>query len=368
MNKVQILVRRVYKLLKKTQPMLNEYDVVWWGPYFIPRSRQWYPSHFTLYDGTLYVRLFIGYASYGLSWKVGSNAVEFERGPSGGDYYNDDYLWTQTFVQIERRMRFAIKDFSRYNRFVENNLPLTSRTGKIQRHLTWPRTMRSALPKRQIGKLERLLEDVKGVPRLSTITVDDYLHIVATAYNATFKELRPLSPLQKYKKRADSRHGGLLDLPSKDPKAFAEWFHSRRWTGAHPWEIVFGHPHGIMLSPHFDENHKLWSYALWVDSLGWYATAARMAIALGDSRVPLTFHDHQKVLDALKGIDFVDIGPDLDAVHYDELKEKRQDSLRFIEWDEIPQLSSVTTDQVIRIKRAEVEKPKDAPATETSTF
>ncbi|MBI3291942.1 MAG: hypothetical protein HYZ73_03925 [Elusimicrobia bacterium] len=306
-----------------------------------------------MFDGLLYCRLFIPPGSYGLSWKVGSNNVEFERGSSPGDYYNDEYLWTKALVQIERRLRSALGDFARYNRFVEKNLPFSCRAGKVQRRLTWPKNARPPLPLRQIRQLESVLDAAKNLSPLGAVTLSHYLNTVAIAYDAVFKELRPLSPLEKYKKKADGRHGGLLDLPPEDPEAFSKWFYSRQWAGTHPWEIVFGYPHGIMLSPHYHEESRLWNYVMWVDSLGWYASAAWMAIALCKHKIPFEFHGQKEVTDALKGIDEVDICPDLYAVHYDDLKKKRPDALRFIRWDPIPQLSPITPDQTARISQTE---------------
>ncbi len=181
------------------------------------------------------------------------------------------------------------------------------------------------------------------------MTLSRYLKTVEMAYDAVFKDLRDLPPIQKYRKKADGRHGGLLDLPAVEARAFAEWFHSRRWSGSHPWEIVFGHPHGIMISPKPDEARDRWSFALWVDSMGWYAPAARMAMALGERQIPVEVLNHQAVLDALKGVDEVEVGPDLYMVHFDDLKNNRPDALRSIRWDPIPQLSPITPDQAARI-------------------
>lgn len=59
------------------------------------------------------------------------------------------------------------------------------------------------------------------------LTLSQYLKTAAIAYDAGFKELCSFSPLQKYKKKADGRHGGLLDLSHHDADAFDKWFHSR---------------------------------------------------------------------------------------------------------------------------------------------
>lgn len=123
-------------------------------------------------------------------------------------------------------------------------------------------------PTRQLQHLESTLSEATKCPRLRRMTLAQYLNTAAVAYDAGFRELRAFSPRQKYQKKADGRHGGLLDLPPHDATAFEQWFHSPAWTGCHPWEIVFGHPHGIMLSPRYHQEDCSWSYWLWVDALG----------------------------------------------------------------------------------------------------
>ncbi len=54
---VTVNLTKLYSLLKKTDPVPDEYDVVWHGPYHVPRSRQWNPSHFMLYGGKLFCTL-----------------------------------------------------------------------------------------------------------------------------------------------------------------------------------------------------------------------------------------------------------------------------------------------------------------------
>ena len=173
--------------------------------------------------------------------------MEFEKTTLTGDYYNDDELWRKALDQIERRLKSALKNLARYNRFVEKKFPLACRTGKIKRELTRPRKSKRPLSIHKIQLLEETLDRARNQPLVHAMTLNRYMRTVAIAYDAGFKELRSLSPLAKYKKKADGRHGGLLDISSHDPIAFSKWFHSEAWSGCHPWEIVFGHPHGSFI-------------------------------------------------------------------------------------------------------------------------
>src|SRR3989338_106344 len=353
MVKLSTQLQRVFALLKKTQPIADPIDVAWWGPYFIPRRGQWHPSYFTLYRRVLYARLLIPPGGYVLSWNVGSSLVKFESEAMAGDYYNNDYLWKKASNQIEHRLKAALKNNPQYNRLVKKKLPVACRTGKIRRDLVWPRNAKRPVSFRQMRLLEKAFNEAKKCPPLQRMTLKQYLKAAAIAYDAGFKELRPFSPLQKYQKKADKRHGGLLDLHLHDADAFDKWFRSRAWEGCHPWEIVYGHPHGIMLSPRYHEEIRRWSYWLWVDSLGWYVTAAKMAIALARHKIPFEFQNQNAFLDTLYGRDEVEVGPGLYEVKYDELKKERPDSIAHIQWDLIPQLSLVTRDQFKRDRKAE---------------
>ena len=88
---------------------------------------------------------------------------------------------------------------------------------------------------------------------------------------------------------------------------------------------------------------------MWVDSLGWYREAAKMAMALGEHEVPFELQKQEEVLDVLEGLDEVEVGPDLYMTHYDDLKEQRADALPSIRWDPIPRITLITPDQAARV-------------------
>lgn len=350
MNSPQTLLRRIFALLQRLQPVPEEYDVLWRGPYFIPRSGQWHPSTFMLYRGTLFVSLYIGWRWHGMSWPVGSDEIEAKRGlGSDADDLGED-IWQSALTQIERRLRSAVRDPEAYNRRVRRYLPLSCRTGKIERCLSWPKGTRRPLALRQVRRLERAMQRSCRPCPIREMTLARYLSVVAIAYDAAFKELRTLSAHEKYKARADGRHGGLMELPPDDAAAFSGWYHSGRWAGTHPWEIVFGHPHGILISPRQESEGTQWSYRLSVSSEGWYATAARMALALVAADVPFEFFDSRRVTSALAGVDEVEVGPGLRQIHYDELRDLRPDALSAIRWDPIPALAPITPQQTVRVR------------------
>jgi hypothetical protein len=140
----------------------------------------------------------------------------------------------------------------------------------------------------------------------------------------------------------------MLDLPLNGAKAFTRWFNSQRWAGAHPWEIVYGNPHGVMLSPCHDEKTSGWSFDFSVHTESLYAIAVKMAIALARHAIPFEFYNGAKVVAVLRGEDMVEIGP-RKALELGNLKAIRPDSIKHIQWDPIPQISPISMDQRQRL-------------------
>jgi hypothetical protein len=160
--------------------------------------------------------------------------------------------------------------------------------------------------------------------------------------------LAGLSPREQHALSADSRHGGLLDIPDADPLAFREWFESKMWSGGHPWEIVFGHPHGILFSPLPDDDRR-WRFHLSVESPGLYLRTVKMAIALGETGAPFAFHDRDSIVAALRGIDDVEIGPSYGMLSLSCLRETRPEAIDRVRWDPIADIQPITNIQRHRV-------------------
>jgi hypothetical protein len=336
-------------LLRRTAPTADDYDVAWHGPYYVPRSRQWHPTRFLLYGGHLYATVSLGWEVERLTWRVGSDEVRFER-LSGWSSQRAECLWRRVLEQVVAKLRAAVASPESYNRRVQRLLPFACRVGKIERRLTWPRGQRPPFSEARLRKLEKLLAKAPERPGLRAMTRSRFLMTAAVALDAAFGDLKGLTPLAKYQRRADTRHGGLLDLPASDAQAFEKWYESRAWSGSHPWEIVFGHPHGILLSPIHGDGE--WRFCLSVDSLGFYVEAVQMAIALLEDGAPLDFHRVDEVLAALRGTDLVEVGPFYDQIRLEELETVRPGARDLVQWDPIPPITLATDEDRRRIARA----------------
>ena len=102
---------------------------------------------------------------------------------------------------------------------------------------------------------------------------------------------------------------------------------------------MFGHPHGILLSPLLAAG--AWRFFLSVDALGLYRDAARMAIALAAAGVPFELTRAADVVAALRGEDWIEIGPFRGQMTLDELEERRRGATSQVSWDDPPRLVAV---------------------------
>jgi len=328
--------------------MPGSYDVEWWTPYFIPRPRQWHRSRFMLYGGHVYGSLEIGWTTYSASWGIGSGDVSYEGSGSFAITHEPAVLWAAALSQLTRRLKSALANPTVFNRRVRRLIPLDARTGHMKRKWTWPKGTRPPLSRTELALLETACERGLRSDSWATLTSASYFELVDRAYDSAFPEMKDLTAREKHSSKADSRHGGLLDLPARDERAFREWFESRVWSGTHPWEIVFGHPHGILFSPLLNDDGT-WRFHLSVDSPGLFLHAVQMAIALGEKGVPFQLHGKNDVVATLRGVDLVEVGPYYDQLSLARLRETRPDAIDHVRWDAVAEIYPITPVQRSRV-------------------
>lgn len=162
------------------------------------------------------------FAPLELGWRVGADEVALPHTRGWGEFLNGPEISTRILDQARRRLSWALANPERYNRHLERHLPLAARVGWLQRHFPWPTGMEPWLPDAELRAFAAALERGGHHPARPDLTVDRFLADAAVAYDAAFPELEPLAPLDKYRRRADTRHGGLLDLAPDDATAFRE--------------------------------------------------------------------------------------------------------------------------------------------------
>jgi hypothetical protein len=338
----------LFGLLKETEPIVETYDVAWWGPYFIPRARQWHRSRFLLYGGRLFGSIEAGWTTYPSTWNTSSGEVVIERPSSFSMAWEPQALWTSALPQLTRRLKAAIENPDVFNRRVRRLIPFEARTGRVVRKWTWPKQTRTPLSKMELSRLESACARGERANSWNSLTSGKYLEIVGRAYDAVYPDMRNLAAREKYSLKADNRHGGLLDLPDQDARAFRDWYMSRTWSGTHPWEIVFGHPHGVLLSP-VPAPDAGWRFHLSVDSPGMFLDAVKMAIALGDASAPFMFYGKDRVVSALRGADLVEVGPFFNQLSLADLRDVRPEAVDRVDWDPVVEIHPVSAVQQDRV-------------------
>lgn len=338
----------VFGLLRGLQPLVDEYDVVWSGPWFVDRGR-WHASRFQLVLGKLYGTLYVGRSTSTAVWALGSNDVDFERWSSAFDLpWHEPELWRRALLQFVPKLTAVQRNPEAFTRRMQRLVPLAARSGTLQRRLTWPKHARAPLSPSGLSAHDEACRRGRDAPTWPCLSVNGYLSVVATACDAVFDDVRDLTPEGKYRRHADMRDGGLLGLPLDNAAAFEAWYHSGAYSGGHPWEIVFGHPHGIILAPR--EVDGGWRFHLHVSSKGWYVEAVTMATALGKAGVPFEFYGKDQVVAALRGTDRVEIGPLRSQMSLDELREVRPDSVGRVRWQPIPRYARISPRQARRVE------------------
>lgn len=348
------VLKTLLELLAQIEPAADNIDVAWHGPYYIAGPRRWDSTYFSIYQHTLYASMSFGFDHYGLQWPLGGSTVEFDRGYRQGEFSNNEQLWAKVLQQVTVRLRSALANPAAYNARVQRRLPHECRSGHVRRSLSWPKDTNPLIPEQTLLNLEGALVDAAAVPRLRSMTAERYLTSAAIAYAAVFAPPKVDSTARHtYQTRADGRHGGLLDLPPRSGAAFRAWFHSRAWAGSHPWEILFGHPHGVMFSPHEHTDAKGgWSFLLSVHSTAWYGATVQMALALAAGGIGFEFSNHTEVLAALRGSDLIEVGPTSRELCFEELRELRPDALAQVVWQPIPLITPISAAQRLRVSAA----------------
>lgn len=330
-------LRRVLRLLERFEPVREDGDTLWDGPFYIPRAGVWWPTSFLRYQNQLFCSVEMGWSRPRLTWTVGKSEIQFEGTPPiGSTVPNDERLWGRVLEQVERRLSRALENEAAFNARVARQLPPTSRTGLVLRKFTWAPRAPPPMSNAQLSKLAGALAQARQAPAMRQLSRHTFLRTAALAYDGAYPEHRLIAPAQKYRRKADGRHGGLLDLGLHDAPAFRRWVSSRKWAGSHPWEIVFAHPHGILLTPRLEEGR--WRFWLSAGTVGLYVVTARMAISLGEANVPVELVDETKVLAALRGEDAVEVGPFYGQLSLDELESARPGTASKVVWNEPPRL------------------------------
>ena len=226
------------------------------------------------------------------------------------------------FHQISREISAALADPERYRQSLAKRIPLTERFVRVQRERLW-----EALPDSEHYIIYEMTpserqefqdiayhlkeETVMSKPPISGFSAADYFHCCKLCFDAAGlgDDDLGLSPRDRYKKHADGRHGGLLNLPEKSSDAFLKWLTSSEWHGSHPWEIRRGGNATHISLGAFAEGNGV-RMALTGSATTRAAETMKMALALWRAGIQFILHDEDLHLRRVKGEDWIGLYPD----------------------------------------------------------
>ena len=284
----------------------EELEAIWKNDY--PEEVKWHKVSFILYEREFFI-------SFDLKFQVKINLDSYEI--TGANLKDEEQIqllsWLKT--EIEHVVNTFKKDPNLYNRFISEKLPLNKRFGKIKRIILWEkvknyRRLDEEFGQLNIRKFENIVNTINEQEFIKEMTADKYFRYCEICYNANkyFKNSEKISPRDKYRRMADGRDEGLLEIKGDSQKVFAEWY-KNRFHGGHPWEICRG------------GNTTHISFILHRDKVGWKlylngssrvraVETAKMAIALFEHKIPFILMDAEQIVNMLKGNDYLGIVPE----------------------------------------------------------
>jgi hypothetical protein len=272
--------------------------------------------HVTLYENTYYCH----WTEWDLSLELSTkgkikNPVYWSL--NDGDSKKLSYMLTR-FTTVVKRIT---NDWLREYRETLKDLPLVMRFGIIPKGIIWKYYPDLYRPDIDLGKMKtarftryvrvgKFRSDYAGNHREMSLAL--FMKYCKVAYTANFRRFKgaikkDMSGLEMYKRLADGRHEGLVELPPESAKAFKQWYHSGR-GGGHPWEVYRGGN-----TTHIDlgviEKADGWSVFLRGSSTSRMAETIRIALALEAEGLPVEIHDAEELRSRLLGMDNMGIIP-----------------------------------------------------------
>jgi len=181
--------------------------------------------------------------------------------------------------------------------------------------------------------LEQYKENLKNRLPSDDITLRDYLEVVKVVYEANnFKVDKDLKEL--YKRYADGRDCGMMDLPLDDKEAFKDWKEHDAYCGGHPFEIIRGGfiTYGVYLYPPREGRYTIYAN----DFIDEYINAVKEFLK---RKIPFRAPDLINVLKYLTGELVVKVNDYSDFpkhlyIFYFDVENKRK-----IKWEEIEEVN-----------------------------
>jgi hypothetical protein len=319
---MEIKFKKLIKLLNTIEPE-KDYSDSHWKFYFKINSKEWEKLSITLYDKNYYFTF------------AGSRFTMCYPGEKEKVYWNEPEI--KWILQGVNSCINEIKtNLELYYRKLHKELPLKYREGLIPRKALMLNVKVLYRPEKKLGKkltanIVRWIE-INGSKKNKTqkpLTLKIYLEYCRVAYMANAKSLGiddSESGMMLYKRFADNRHEGLLDIDINSPEAFNKWYHGPR-GGGHPWEIYRGgntthidlgaHEYNEYSYKYTQEKEQNNEYEIFLNgfSTGRLVETIRIALAFIEKDMPFTLSNAEGIRKKLLGLDNLGIIPEWYSTH-----------------------------------------------------
>lgn len=340
---------------------------------------EWHHLHLNKYRQTYFISHFneINGDHSGLEVVPGKSikALTPMGGPSSWNIEDDTVLakkWRTLISSALKWLKTVRRDWIKANKKVQFEYPLNCRygiapNGLINNSLPDIYRLDKELGKMRTRQMIRLVEDGFFMrsenTEIPTMTATDYFSYCKIAYLAGKRKGEEvdesLSGREMYKRYADGRDEGLLDIDETSGQEFADWIdgtHPKRRGGGHPWEIKRGgnttHINLSVSRPSFHQK-KNFKVELHGSAIGRMVETMKMLLAIHKASLPISIYDPEGVRKRLLGQDNIGIVPHYSTLHranqhfkkeedvydvlyYDDLGRFKRRVTPFIRWEPLP--------------------------------
>jgi hypothetical protein len=285
--------------------------------------------------------------------------------------------WEGLIASARNWLKVVQRDWTKANRQVWLNYPLNRRQGIVCHSLVRAlplglRRIDQELGKAKSKKFIRLVEqgELMGSRKavVPSMTANDYFEYCKIAYlSGRSKDdhvEEGLSGREMYKRYADGRDEGLLEIDGNSQEEFAAWIdgkHPKRSRGGHPWEIKRGgnttHIDLFVSRPDYYEKTGF-IVGLSGAAISRLKETICMFLGIREAGLPITINDPEGIRKRLLGQDNIGIVPCSNSLHranqdfyehqsvydvmrYDDLGRYKSRITPFITWEPLPLLRGV---------------------------
>lgn len=309
-----------------------------------------------------------------------NNSIVFEYNPSdynrGYDQETDErfaYPHIDAIIYGVKKSISLLLDGS-YNRYVKDKLPLIHRKGTISSKDFWKgfpdarESIMEGMSEADCNEFVSLMQEFKkdAIPsaRLNEMTANMFFECCSLGYKINGYDIEGLSPSEQYKKYADGRDEGLLEIDSSSAFAYEEWTNETRRGGGHPWEVMRGgNSTHVDFYPRKDDK----GYYFMLSGDHRKKEVALFYLALYRAGIPVGLYNGRLIANAFTGNDRIGIVPNEvfprychsmfpkeDVIDFVNIYDDEMDSIKdYVTWYDIPEIHLIdNTAAILKAQKA----------------